>query len=90
MPTHVATFEQVQRIYRAAKGWSELTGYPLWDWYNGAMEALTGMPEPKSNQPTSDAGRSGFAFGKLGLVPEALAKAAGSACDVSEEELWAE
>ncbi len=90
MRRHVVTFEQVNRVYAAASRWAQLTGYPLMDWYRGACEYVTGMPEPQ--RPGYDAPqdqRTAYGMGWVGHIPEVLQQAAREACDVSDAELAA-
>ncbi len=77
----VVTFEQVNRVYAAAKHIS----YPVYSWYRGACEAITGMIE---TQPEGRTAATAFQLGREGLIPAAISNAAGSAVLVSSKELW--
>ena len=86
MPTQhtheqVITFEQINRVYAAAKQ----IDYPVYDWYVGACECVTGMIE---TQPPGKARALAFELGRQGLIPAAISNAAGSAVLVSSKELW--
>ena len=88
--TQILTFEQVNRVYAAAKARRFDTVFPLMAWYKGACEFVTGMPEISRPDIDADsAAYSAFCEGRDGRIPRELENCAQSACDVSSAELWA-